>query len=77
MYDRNEDAVTISLYDDHVASAGSDELEYAYLCEGCAEEREMNGDVTHLDTLDAGEWVCCEECGCPNRDKNEEDEEDY
>jgi hypothetical protein len=52
VYEHYEDTVTIGVYDDHAASAGSDELEYAYLCDGCAEGR----DVTCLSTVAAGEW---------------------
>jgi hypothetical protein len=78
VYEHYEDAVTIGVYDDHAASAGSDHLVYAYLCDGCAGER--NGDVTHLSTLAAGWPMSCESCGCPNRDDDddeEDDDEDY
>ncbi len=75
MYDHYEDALTISVYDDHAASAGSDELEYTFRCDGCAEERD--GDVNHLSTTDAGEWACCDDCGSTNRTGEEEEEEDY
>ncbi len=73
MYEHCEDTVPIGVYDDHAASAGSDELEYAVLCEVCAEER--NGDVTHLSTIDAGGSLYCDECSSPNR--TEEVEESY
>ena len=72
MYDQYEDAVTIGVYDDHAASVSSDELEYVYLCEECAEER--GADVTHLSTTAAGDWACCEDCGNPNRSREEEEE---
>ena len=71
LYD--EDAVTIGVYDDYAAFVRSDELEYVYLCEECAEER--GADVTHLSTTAAGDWACCEDCGSPNR--TEEEEEEY
>lgn len=31
--------VVIRIYDDHDASMGSDNIEYASLCDDCAEER--------------------------------------
>ena len=69
----NEIGLRIGIYEDHAASAGSDELEYAYLCEGCAEERGADGG--RLETVAAG-WPCsCDECGSPNRDEEEEEEE--
>lgn len=61
----------IGIYDDHSASAGSDRLEYAYLCEPCAEER--GGDVTHLVTLAAENPTCCQECGDSGSSEEEED----
>jgi hypothetical protein len=70
LYD--EDAVTIGVYDDHAAFVRSDELECVYLCEECAEER--GADVTHLSTTTAGYWACCEDCGHPNRAKEEEED---
>jgi hypothetical protein len=62
--------VKIGVYDDHAASAGSDELVYALLCDGCAAERE--GDVSYLDTMPAGEAYSCEVCGLRNREEEED-----
>lgn len=73
MYEYYEDEGTIGVYDDHAASAGLYELEHAYLCEGCAEER--GADVTYLSTLAAGQAAYCDGCGSPNR--TEEKEEEY
>ena len=72
MYEHDEDVVSIGVYDDHAASAGTDELVYAYLCGGCAAER--NGDVTRLSTVAAGIWVCCDDCGSPNSTEEGEGE---
>ena len=61
--------VTVSTYEDHYASAKSDDIEYTSLCDGCVEEH----DVTYLSTLAAGEAGCCDDCGRPNRGEEEED----
>ena len=60
--------VVIRIYDDHDASRGSDNIEYASLCDHCAEERY----VTYL----SDDGVQCDECGSSNWDEDEE-EEDY
>jgi hypothetical protein len=65
VYVHHEEAVTISMYDDHAASTRSNELEYVYLCEECAGE--SDGDVTHLSTTVPGEPGACDDCGSPNR----------
>ncbi len=75
MYEHYEEAVTISLYDDHAASAAADDLEYVYLCAGCAEDR--GADVTYLSTAAVGESLSCDECGSPNRDEDKKEEESY
>src|SRR5215212_9065281 len=59
-----ETPVKIGVYDDHAAYARSDDLQYAYLCKGCAEERDAN--VTYLSPVEAGERLRCDDCGSPN-----------
>lgn len=72
VYDPDEDPVTIGVYDDHAASARSDELEYIYLCKECAEERGV--EVTHLSDTAAGQSEYCEgDCCRPNRTEEEEE----
>lgn len=66
----DETPVKIGVYDDHAAYAGSDDLQYAYLCKGCAEGRGAN--VTFLSPVGAGERLRCDDCGNPNRDHDEE-----
>jgi hypothetical protein len=76
MYAHYENEGTIGVYDDHAASAGLYELEYACLCKECAEER--GADVTYLSTLAAGQAAYCDDCGYPNRiEEQEEYEEQY
>jgi hypothetical protein len=75
VYEYYEDEVTIGVYDDHAASASSDELEYACLCEECAERR--GAEVTELSDMAAGETAYCDDCGSPNRTEEEEVEEEY
>jgi hypothetical protein len=70
--DWSETPVKIGVYDDHDAYARSDELQYAFLCDGCAEWRDPN--VTHLSTVEAGETIRCDDCGSPNRDYDDEEE---
>ena len=72
MYEHDEDGVTIRIYEDHKASARSDEIEYTCLCDECVEEH----DVTHLSTAAAGDPHCCDDCGSPNRTEEEEEEEE-
>jgi hypothetical protein len=75
MNERYEEAVTIRIYEDLAAEIASDELEYACLCDGCAEDR--GSDVNYLSTVAAGEFLSCEECYSPNRDEDEEEEENW
>lgn len=75
MYVHYEAEGTIGVYDDHAASAGLYELEYACLCEECAEER--GADVTYLFTLAAGREAYCGDCSLPNRTEEEEEYEDH
>jgi hypothetical protein len=60
--------VRVGVYEDHKASARSDELEYAYFCDECAAER----DVTYLETVPAGEECHCEDCWRRNREEEED-----
>ena len=73
MYEHYEDTVTIGVYDDHAASVRLDELEYAYLCDECTEER--GAEVTYLSTMAAGRSEYCDDCGSPNRTEEEEEDE--
>ena len=72
-WDMSETPVRIGVYDDHDAYARSDDLQYAFLCDWCAEERDPN--VTYLSTVDAGEQIRCDDCGNPNRDRDDEEVE--
>jgi hypothetical protein len=60
VYIHYEDEGKIGVYDDHAAPAGLYELEYAYLCEKCAEERGV--DVTHLSPMAAWQSAYCDDC---------------
>jgi hypothetical protein len=73
-WDLSETPVRIGVYDDHDAYARSDDLQYAYLCDSCAEGRDPN--VTYLSTVEAGESIRCDDCGNPNRDSDDEEEEE-
>ncbi len=74
MYIHYEDEGKIGVYDDHAALVRTDQLDYAYLCEECAEERGV--DVTYLSTMVAGQSAYCDDCGSPNRAEEEEEYED-
>jgi hypothetical protein len=74
VYIHYEDEGKIGVYDDHAASAGLYELEYAYLCEECAEVR--GAEVAYPFTMAAGQSAYCDPCGRPNRVEEEEEYED-